>query len=340
MNHQITEKQDLLNELGHLSEPGYAVKEVFNYDRSMIKASKWRIKEWDYYNCISEDYGFSFTVADLGYMALISASLLDFKTGKETKNAKMKFFTFGKLNMPSSTEEGDVTYSDKDRKFQFLNKEEERLIQVEIKDFIKGKDLVANLSFKKHNSDDRMLIATPFKENPTRFYYNQKFNCLNVSGNVKIGNKIYLFDELKDFGVLDWGRGVWTYKNTWYWGSLSFLVDGKRAGINIGYGFGDAEKATENIIFYDGLAHKLDDVEFIYDENNFFSPWQFKDNLGRLNLTMTPLLDRVDDTNLLIIKNIGHQVFGKFNGYLILDDGRKVMVEDKIGFAEKITNHY
>jgi hypothetical protein len=55
---------------------------------------------------------------------------------------------------------------------------------------------------------------------------------------------------------------------------------------------------------------------------------------------MTPLLDRVDNTNLIIIKNFGHQVFGKFNGFLILDDGKKVEIVDQIGFAEKITNHY
>ena len=41
------------------------------------------------------------------------------------------------------------------------------------------------------------------------------------------------------FGVLDWGRGVWTYHNVWYWGSASGLVDGVPFGFNIGYGFGD-----------------------------------------------------------------------------------------------------
>jgi hypothetical protein len=68
--------------------------------------------------------------------------------------------------------------------------------------------------------------------------------------------------------------------------------------------------------------------------------WKFSSNDNRLKLTMEPLLDRIDNTNLLIIKNFGHQVFGKFNGFLVLDDGKKIEIKDQIGFAEKITNHY
>jgi hypothetical protein len=55
---------------------------------------------------------------------------------------------------------------------------------------------------------------------------------------------------------------------------------------------------------------------------------------------MKPLVDRQDDTNLIIIKNKGHQVFGQFNGYLVLDDGKKLIIKDALGFGEAITNHY
>lgn len=341
MNNLVKKRQNMLNQKGHLNEPGYALKEIFDYDRKQIKASKWRIKEWDYYCAISKDYAFSFTLADLGYMALITASLLDFKTGIETKNAQMKFFTFGKLNLPNSTVKGDVVYENKTRSFKFLNQDNSRKLEINVKNFVDGLDLEADLEFKKYPNDDLMLIATPFKENPTRFYYNQKINCMNVSGKVSIGDTVYDFNESSDFGVLDWGRGVWTYKNTWYWGSLSGLDKaGKRIGLNLGYGFGDTSQATENIIFYDGKAHKLNEVKFVFDDQNFLKPWLFKDDQGRLELTMTPILDRQDNTNLLIIKNIGHQVFGKFNGYVILDNGEKKEIVNQIGFAEKITNHY
>ena len=83
-----------------------------------------------------------------------------------------------------------------------------------------------------------MVICTPFNK-PGHFYYNQKINCMRASGAVRIGEEEYRFEPDSSFGVLDWGRGVWTYHNTWYWGSASGLVDGVDFGFNIGYGFGD-----------------------------------------------------------------------------------------------------
>ncbi|MEI3102134.1 MAG: DUF2804 family protein [Oscillospiraceae bacterium] len=62
--------------------------------------------------------------------------------------------------------------------------------------------------------------------------------------------------------MLDWGRGVWTYHNTWYWGSASYHVNGVPFGWNIGYGFGDTSAASENMLFYKGKAHKLSQVKF------------------------------------------------------------------------------
>ena len=94
-----------------------------------------------------------------------------------------------------------------------------------------------------------MVIATPFDKDK-HFYYNQKINCMRAEGTVTYGyhNRTYTFDPADSFAVLDWGRGVWTYKNTWYWGSASGLVDGEKFGFNIGYGFGNTRAASENML--------------------------------------------------------------------------------------------
>lgn len=72
---------------------------------------------------------------------------------------------------------------------------------------------------------------------------------MRASGKVLYGGKLYEFSPETDFGALDWGRGVWTYDNVWYWGSGSGDIDGHRFGFNIGYGFGDTSAASENVIF-------------------------------------------------------------------------------------------
>ncbi len=339
MNHLVEKKQPLLNASGSLNEPGYAFTPVFDYHRKMIKASVWRIKEWDYYACMNSDFAFSFTVADLGYLGMVTATHLDFSTGKETKKTLMTPFPFGKFKMPNDIYVGDVQVSSKNYRFSFEVKKGERSIDVWIKDFLKGEDLQANLKLVDEK-EPHMVIATPWKENPKAFYYNQKINCMPTSGTVKVGERSYTYDPSKHFSVLDWGRGVWTYKNTWFWGSMSSLVDGKRFGFNIGHGFGDTSKATENMVFYDGKAYKLDEVIFHMDDTDVMKPWTFTSNDGRFEMVMTPMLDRRDNTNMIIIKNFGHQVFGRFNGFVKLDDDLKLEIKDLIGFAEKITNHY
>ena len=66
---------------------------------------------------------------------------------------------------------------------------------------------------------------------------------MRASGWVTVGDEKYEFNPATDFGTLDWGRGVWTYDNTWFWGSGNCDLDGHAFGFNIGYGFGDNSAA-------------------------------------------------------------------------------------------------
>lgn len=63
-NHEVTKRQPLLNADGSLREPGWSEKLVQQYDRNKIKAPKFRIKEWDYYLVLNEDFEGAFTISD------------------------------------------------------------------------------------------------------------------------------------------------------------------------------------------------------------------------------------------------------------------------------------
>ena len=77
--HEITSKQKLLNANGNITEPGFAKKLYWEYSRNDIKASKIRIKEWDYYYIGNQDCGLCLTLSDSGYVSCLSISLLGFK---------------------------------------------------------------------------------------------------------------------------------------------------------------------------------------------------------------------------------------------------------------------
>ena len=45
-------------------------------------------------------------------------------------------------------------------------------------------------------------------------------------------------------------------------------------------------------------------------------------------------------TDVGIICSDQHQVFGKFSGTAVLDDGQKLEIRDLMGFAEKVRNKW
>lgn len=344
MQNRITEKTALLDAKGSLMQKGYATSLIMDYDRKAIKVGKLRIKEWDYYYIGNRDYGVALTIADNGYMGLLSASILDFNRGWEKTNSILLPFTKGKLKMPSTSAIGDIEYKNKRVQFSFKNDGKTRKLYVRFGNFVEEKALVVNVELTDEPSES-MVIATPFAGNPKAFYYNQKINCMRATGWARFDDKEYRFNnENNSLGTLDWGRGVWTYKNTWYWGSLSTVLGNDTFGFNIGYGFGDTSAASENMLFFNGKAHKLSKVEFVIPakngEDDFMSDWTFTSDDGRFEMTFKPLLDRFADANVGIIRSLQHQVFGLFSGKAVLDDGSVVTLDAQLGFAEKVFNKW
>ncbi len=335
---------ELLDGNGVLKEAGYATSLVRRYDRSAIKGGALRIKEWDYYCIIGGDIVLALTIADNSYMSLDSVSLLNLKTGFQHTWSMMDWLTLGKRGFPATSVKGDVAVEKPAYALRFENDGQTRVLTVRVDNFDGDKPLTARVALTDAPRDS-MVIATPFPAKKTAFYYNQKINCLRAEGDVTFDGQTYPFRKETATAVLDWGRGVWTYNNTWYWGSASGYVDGVPFGMNLGYGFGDTSAASENMLFYNGVAHKLEEVDFGIPQtadgrDAFMSPWRLTSSNGRLDLAFAPIMDRASRTNALIIESDQHQVFGAFSGTVVLDDGAKLSIRNLIGFAEKVKNRW
>lgn len=338
-NHEVTRPQLLLNKQGDIAEPGWARSQIQTYRRSDITAPKFRIKEWDYYLVLNKDFAVAFTVSDLGYMGMLSASFLDFTAPCEHTETILTPFPMGKFRMPENSSVGDVSYEDKRLSVKFTLSPGQRRIQCSFKNFDGDKDLHCDITMAQPDMDS-IVIATPW-DKAKHFYYNQKINCMRASGTVTYGGRTWTFDPADSFACLDWGRGVWTYHNTWYWGSASYTVNGVPFGWNIGYGFGDTTAASENILFYDGKAHKLDDVTFnIPNGSDYMKDWTFTSSDGRFEMTFKPVIDRAARISLKVIETDQHQVFGRMSGKAVLDSGEVLEIKDVMCFAEKVRMKY
>lgn len=348
MQKELTNAGPLLNERGELCEAGYARRLIKAYDRRAIKAAAHRIKEWDYYLIMNGRWGVALTIDDNSYMGLLGFSLLDFSRPWEHTCNIIYPFPGGKTGFPASSAEGDVAVKRKNADFCFkVLPDGTRKLTAWVQNFMNKNPIAAEFTLTEE-PEDSMAIVTPFAEDKKAFYYNQKINCMRAEGAVTYGyhNRTYTFDPADSFAVLDWGRGVWTYKNTWYWGSASGLVDGERFGFNIGYGFGNTSAASENMLFYKGRAHKLSQVIFHIPGDggratpDYMRPWTFTSDDGRFEMDYTPVLDRASCSDVGLIKSDQHQVFGVFNGRAVLDDGTVLNVKDLPGFAEKVISKW
>ena len=338
-NHEVINSQLLLNSDGNLREPGWSRRLVQKYDRSMIRAPKWRIKEWDYYLVLSDSFAGAFTISDDGYIGLQSVSLLTFGDQPwEHTETVLKPFPMGKLGLPSDSSAGQTKYEDKRLQMRFDVGKGFRTIECNFADFCDNKNFSCKITLEQPNRES-MVIATPW-DRKRHFYYNQKINCMRASGWMEFDGKRYEFNPSTDFGTLDWGRGVWTYDNTWFWGSGNADINGNSFGFNIGYGFGNTKAASENVIFYNGKVHKLDDITFHIPSDSYTKPWKFTSSDGRFEMDFVPVLDRAACLDYKIIVSDQHQVFGRMSGKAVLDDGTVIEVRDIMCFAEKVHNKY
>lgn len=343
MQHEIKQMGQLLDLEGNLMEPGFSKQLLSIYRREAIKVSKLRIKEWDYYYIGNDEYGIALTIADNSYMGLDSITFFDFIKGEYKTKTFLQVLTLGKKNLPSTSKEGMITSGGKKYNLSFSYEEGVRILKFFCEDFSGGKPISGEIRLSEEPKES-MVIATPFDKRG-HFYFNQKINCLRAEGWVHVKGHEFDFHKENSFAVLDWGRGVWTYSNTWYWGSASGVVNQIPFGFNIGYGFGNTKAASENMLIYDGKAHKLDQITFHIpkDKNGmeqYLKPWHFTSNDGRFEMKFEPILDRSSKDNLLFLVSNQHQVFGKFTGKAILDQGQVIEIKDFMGFAEKVQNKW
>jgi hypothetical protein len=339
MQTELTQAGPLLDSQGKLAQVGWSRHPLLDCNLenarfyTLRSFQRFRIKRWDYYAIFTSHRFFSATIADLGYAGNIFVYTLDFATGELHEEGLVIPFGNG-ISLERNPEAGEASFTNDKVSLRFQVDGDKRRIKVNWKGFNNGRGIEADVTLHSTPQHESMNIIIPI--GGKRFYDNTKINCLPAQGFIQYGDAR---EELRPdgcVGSLDWGRGVWEYQSYWNWASSSgFLPDGRTIGLNLGQGFGDLSKATENAILLNGVIHKLGAVRFDYKSGDYMQPWHFTDDEGRLDLTFTPFKDRTAQTNLGIIFSEVHQMFGRYNGRVILDDGSPLEIRDLIGFAEE-----
>lgn len=334
MQHEVTKKTILLNEQGHLNEPGYAKRMNFVYNRESVKKFPLKLKEWIFYQFTKDHYALQMTIGHVSYMCSVSAALIDLDTGKRWEIGTMKPFFVPELDRDPEGETYNE-FRDKNLHVSFRVTADRRILQVRGSNQ-KFKEAEINLIVDNDVNNEKMVIATPFAK-PTQFYLNYKENYYRGTGKVRFDEFTVDFDGCT--GLIDWGRGVWPYSHEWFWGSISAHIDGVPFGLNIGWGFGDLSHATENMYFYDKKAYKVGHLLVERDESDYMKPWKLWDEEGSIRLKFTPLYDNYTENKYVVVDTHCDQVYGYFDGVIETDEGEK-RFSQVLGFIEHAVNKW
>jgi len=292
-----------------------------------------RIKRWDYYAVFTPHSFFSATIADLGYAGNLFVYVMNFETGDLHEEGLVVPFGNG-VQLPRNSTEGTSHFKNAKVNLDFHANASQRKISVSWPDFHDGRGIKAEIALYCPPGYESLAIVIPIGKK--RFYYNRKINCLTAEGSIQYGDDIEMLNPATSIGSLDWGREVWEYQSYWNWASNSgFLPDGRTVGLNLGCGFGDLSKAGENALILENRIHKLGQVKFEYTSEDYMKPWKFSDPEGRLALTFAPFKERIARIKLGIIDSEVHQMFGRYNGKAVADNGEVIWLKELIGFAEE-----
>lgn len=359
---QISENVPLLDNRGILLYPGYSTRVHHQYDPSKAKTFPFRLKEWDFYQFHLGEWILQMTIGHVSYATSIGAVL--FSTSDGTRYDFGSLYPLKKKDVHWSLNPelpGTLEIHEKDYDYVMETGKDYKRLTLKTHPVSKSatsgggdakidtsctgdlnaeitKQVDIDLYMPWDPAQDKMIIATPF-DKPHQFYYNCKEHYYDVKGHVRFENQEILVEGDKT-GMLDWGRGVWPFHQEWFWGCGGDYQCNGRFGINIGWGFGNLEHASENMFFWNGKAYKLGHLMVERDENNYMEPWHFYTTDGIFDMVMTPVYDNYTETKVAFVNNHCHQVFGKYTGTAKLPDGTVLEIKDMLAFCEHAVNNW
>ena len=113
-------------------------------------------------------------------------------------------------------------------------------------------------------------------------------------------------------------------------------------GFEITWAIGDESHATETCLFYDGRVHKIGAVDVeTFPKGRFLEEWKIISDDCRFNMPMKPIRNNPSDLTLGPIARMNcNQVYGKWNGNVVLDDGTVLEIKGMFAFCEYVENRW
>lgn len=327
--HEITAPVALVRPDGRLEPAAVGWTRTPLHDTSRVgrvRRRTGRAKRWEYWCAMSEDLVVAVTVASLDYAGLSQVWVLDRATGEEVDAVAVVPLALG-TSLAGTIGQGPAQARGGG-------------VSIRLADTGEGTRIIAHttrvdvdLLVPLPPGHERLGVVVPWSDE--QFQYTLKDVARPVHGTVVVdGRRVELGDGA--WATLDHGRGYWPRRIAWNWGFGAGVVDGHEVGLQLGGRWTDGTGSTENAFVVDGRLHKIrEELGWQWNPEAFRDPWRVRGE--HADLTFTPWHERVDRTDLWLIRSQTHQCFGTWSGWVSGDDGVQQPVDGLVGSAEDVS---
>lgn len=345
----------LLNSQGRLIETGFSFEAKRSYERALVSAPNYRIKEWDSYIISNDELCFEVSIGDYGLIGLDFVSFMDINEKKAHSAVRRSLFPLGKKLMPSSASSGNVYSRGREYELSFdivkrnIKNQltgvdelvEERHIYGHIYDFTSDKaPILFDLVIHQENGDNEGVYSLKDFNSKKRFNYISRRAYFDCEGTIVLGDKPYQLSRASTRAVHSFSRGAWRAGRTsWFHAALCANDGIANFWLSLSNGIGAGDEG-ESAVFYKGKGSRLSELELSQSadkaEGFAFPPWSIREkNGGDLSLSFAPEAGLVERFGSILFSARQDRFFGGFYGRVRLDDGRFIYMNGQRGVLEK-----
>ena len=317
-------RQPLLTQKGRLTDPCWAVDDIFEYNKENIHLP-FRRREWEFYQVFNEHFAFQVFYDHGPGGGRVGATLVDFDTEERVTCGKRQLFCGDSLDLDFSfSEPHTLKFEDKEL---FLSIGfDGRMRQLIVRSDRFDVELCGLCD------TEAMAAAIPFARKSC-FLYQYRMIFPHFSGHVHMHKLDYPLGE-GTVMALSSGRGVLPYQSTRIWAAGGIQTGDGYLALNLGEDYGPESAPTENAVFLDGVMDKLGRVNFKFKSENLMRIWRISDTDRRVHLEFTPEFDNYEKAFTLVSDIRRHQLYGRLNGSVRLADRRVIKIENARFFIE------
>lgn len=294
-----------------------------------------RRKRWDFWALTGPGFAMNLTYADVDYLGLADVWFRDLDAGAQCTATSPAPLARGFALQPRAGE-ADVDHGG--RRLQLRIVDEADATRIVVRFPTDGGPFAADVVVTRPPGHESLTVVIPWSAR--RFQCTTKDVGRPAEGRITWGDRAYeLGADGSSWGCLDFGRGKWPYRTTWNWGAAAGVAGRRRVGLQLGGRWTDGTGMTENALVVDGLLSKLsEDLEWTYDRDDWLAPWRVRTpSSDRLDVTFTPVHDKVSRLQAGIAASAVDQCFGTYAGRIVPDHGGPLEIADLFGWAEEAT---